>query len=736
MTLYFSHFSLGFSTRLFHCLIITLFVTLFSACSTVKVTQRSTVNIMNTKRASILTQAQLSVASAHVLSITNQRGDQCLANLSTCITKLKQAPQLSTLQLHATLSELYLASAKRLESQLNCPKKTQKSTTHDIAAADAHVSDSESHDTIDIAACAELYELALTESIRFSYAYLFLDEQSAQIRAFSDRQVQVRDFYNLASTKLINSFFKRRQNPEKQMNFQVGDVTFNAYIAPASSTRLVHNPVVDLISTYHLSFSGLHTQSKREGFGVNYIAVFDDKASDSVSTLLFSDSPKQAKSQANTLTQRIHEADFVPITLIIEPSGKSTSEVLNTKTFSLHVLDPYKLDKVQIQDQHYSLSANYSAPYGVWLANNNYGRKQYISLLAGLEKLQKPQLFMLEPYDPNKRVIVMMHGLASSPETWVNLTNDLLGDDVLRQNFQVWQVFYSTNLPMLENRLDIYALLKTAFAKVDRQGKDKASKHSVLIGHSMGSVIGRLLLSDTDLRSKALAGLSPERKKTLNNTRSFQRRFDLQPLAQFDRAILMAAPFKGTPFADRWYTKALRRVIQLPSAFVGEINNSLKRLGNQKNAAQLAGLKSLFLDTGADQLSDTSEFVRVTSDVTMMPNVTYHTIMGRTNPKAPLKATTDGIVPYTSAHIAGAASEKIIDGDHSIHSTPEAVLELRAILRQHLHEVDGIALPETTVSSQTIDIAKKITQAIEPNSETQGTSTERTDTHTESHTSE
>jgi predicted DNA-binding protein with PD1-like motif len=42
---------------------------------------------------------------------------------------------------------------------------------------------------------------------------------------------------------------------------------------------------------------------------------------------------------------------------------------------------------------------------------------------------------------------------------------------------------------------------------------------------------------------------------------------------------------------------------------------------------------------------------------------------------------TDGFVPYRSAHLAGAASEKVILSGHSVQQTPEAVLELRRILR-------------------------------------------------------
>lgn len=46
--------------------------------------------------------------------------------------------------------------------------------------------------------------------------------------------------------------------------------------------------------------------------------------------------------------------------------------------------------------------------------------------------------------------------------------------------------------------------------------------------------------------------------------------------------------------------------------------------------------------------------------------------------------TSDGIVPYSSSHLDGAVSEKIIRGGHSIQEKPEAVLELRRILRANL----------------------------------------------------
>ena len=46
----------------------------------------------------------------------------------------------------------------------------------------------------------------------------------------------------------------------------------------------------------------------------------------------------------------------------------------------------------------------------------------------------------------------------------------------------------------------------------------------------------------------------------------------------------------------------------------------------------------------------------------------------------------DGIVPYTSAHLEGATSETIISGGHSIQTNPQTILTLRRILHKQLQE--------------------------------------------------
>ena len=75
-------------------------------------------------------------------------------------------------------------------------------------------------------------------------------------------------------------------------------------------------------------------------------------------------------------------------------------------------------------------------------------------------------------------------------------------------------------------------------------------------------------------------------------------------------------------------------------------------------------------------------FVRATADLPIAPGLPYHTIVGVRDPAIPLASSSDGAVPYASAHLPGAVSEKaIIPSGHSVQETPGAILELRRILR-------------------------------------------------------
>ncbi|WP_220464345.1 triacylglycerol lipase [Psychrobacter sp. GP33] len=611
----------------------------------------------------------------------------------------------------------------------------------------------------------------------------------------NDLDIQTQDIYNAASNDVITQLYESKDNNNKMLgktaNIKVAylppvktlDNSAQATIANETALRgkptdqikvmtmevynyqlNIHLPnennylqnaqkqasaLDDLVSTYDLRLSGLNSISKRPGLGVSLVASLDDRYTTTIRQLLVSSlSGKLSKAASNgsmddsETTARIYPTGHLLMTGLIIPDGESVLDVLGSRQLDIHLYNPYRSESVNILGDNYQLAANFSAGYGLWLAENQLDGVGYLNLLTRRQEASLPKLFMLEPYDPNKRVLIMIHGLASSPATWVNLTNDIFNDDKLRDNYQVWQIFYPTNLPILENRYQIQKLLTATYQQTDPSGQNRASKNSVIISHSMGAIITRMMLSDDNLANKLsvledkdLFTNASKREIARSLTQAFgndelSMRFKLQTLPQVDTAVFLSAPFRGTDYADRWFTRAIRRVIYLPLSVIKTVTDNLATIATQGDLANNP-LGALYLQNGASQLSNKSSFIQLTKDININKRITFHSIIAnndsditkglaqmqpngakidlskalevdnKDNENEPLVAAvtvnedisqalterlSDGIVPYTSAHLDGAASETIISGGHSIQANPQTILTLRRILHKQLQQ--------------------------------------------------
>ncbi|EXD37714.1 PGAP1-like family protein [Acinetobacter sp. 479375] len=592
----------------------------------------------------------------------------CMDQPTSCVNELKMIPEIVDEQFLSTASELYLAKAMQLDKSSAC-------TVSSITKHRSEEHQRQTQQTYDDCQTEQLK--MLDKSIRYSYAYLFKTKRKPIDRIFDNRQVQIRDFYNQAIAKLVTISAQRSSVKKATDSVKIGNSIYNINL---DQYQLLKNKELDrFISSYNLNFSGLRTINRRDGFGSEFVAVFP--ASEEKSNNKYILDPLNASYQTS-INPNIHKARYLSATIVARPvKAESVDDIINSPNITVQVMDPYRTENVDIAGKSYPLAANFSAPYGLWLAENNLGAAAYLSLIDREERLTMPHLYMLEPYNPNKKVIVLVHGLASSPEAWIALTNDIMGDSILREHYQVWQGFYSTNMPILESRFQIYALLKQAFGGLNPN--DPADKDAVLIGHSMGGIISRLLVSNADISQSALSMMSPYQQAKLKKHPIVSERLKIQPITNFDRAVFMSSPNRGTDFADLWFTRAARKIIKLPGAFLGAVTDTIT---NQDIDAKdiLTRIDKGLIQNGPSDLSHKSKFMALTEDINPPKGFVFHSIIGnKTNSKDP-DVMTDGIVPYKSAHLDGATSEVIIKGGHSIQKTPEAVLELRRILRQHL----------------------------------------------------
>lgn len=647
-----------------------------SGCQVVSVKNQAVNVTLANERDSILTRNKMSEASLNVLSMTGREAKLCTENPVECVSDLEQIPQIQDEQLLSTASEIFLTKALALSSSSNCK----------ISIISKHQSEEKQKiNQQNYEQCLDQQMDMLDKTIRYSYAYLFETKRHPQDRIFDNRQVQIRDFYNQSLAKLITTYSLRHKDQKLSKQIRVGKSIYT--IDFDNHPQLAKLELESLLSSYNLNFSGLRSINRRDGFGSEFVAILPDAKAPEENKYIIDPLHHQYKTGVNP---NIHQPRYLSVTITAQPDAiGSVKEIIHNPNFKLKVYDPYNVDKLQIDGKDYPLAANFSAPYGLWLAENNLGIAAYLSLIDRDQRLTMPHLYMLEPYNPNKKVIVLVHGLASSPEAWIRLTNDVMGDSVLRNNYQVWQVFYSTNMPILESRFQIYSIIHQAFDTLDP--KAPASQDSVLIGHSMGGIISRLLVSDADLTQPALEMMKSRQLDKFKNDPIFKARLSIQPITNFDRAIFLSAPHRGTEFADRWFTLAARRIIKLPGAFLGALADSIdERDINAKNFLKDVGHG--LIQNGPSDLSHNSKFTLLTENVMPRKGVIYHSIIGNDTKSNDPNIMSDGIVPYKSAHLDGAASEKIIQGGHSIQETPEAVLELRRILRLHLIQL-GIYKP-------------------------------------------
>ena len=630
-------------TRLF---VLGVIIPLCTACQLVKVKEQRIDHAIRSKSENILTQDRLSTETISLLKLLSLSPQQCAAAFSACLNRLNSQTSIAADERYAALSELYLAQALDLAKQRGCnPAPSQNKNP-----------------------CLEQSLEAFEQSLRYSYVYLFKMQESPSTRVFDQRQMHVRSFYNLALSRLITTSYHLQPYQQIPVQFQVKQRPYNLNIE--HYPELKNKNIERVQSSYTLNFSGFYQINRQDGLGAEFVMV--TAAQPSAKNDFILDPIEFYKNQVNP---NIHPARYLSVSAIAKPvnADSSVENILNGKAhFEIALFNPYIQKYAEINQQNYILTANYSVPFAYWLAENKLGSTGYLSLLDRTEHLRMPHLYMLEPYQPHKKVIVLVHGLASSPETWVKLTNNILGDKVLRENYQVWQVFYSTNMPIFESRYQIHALLKQAFAQL--QPNSLSASDAVLIGHSMGGVISRLLISEQDISEQVIPLLNYEQYIRLQQYPVIKERFQFRSDLPFGRAIFIAAPHRGSELSDRWYMTMVKKMVKLPITFFNLVDMPLDGSSSTKGLVQ----------SGPDDLSPKSRFMTSTSSIMPVATIPYHSIIGNHRQSSDISKMSDGIVPYTSSHLEQAVSEKIIQGRHSIHEETETLLELRRILRLHL----------------------------------------------------
>lgn len=331
-----------------------------------------------------------------------------------------------------------------------------------------------------------------------------------------------------------------------------------------------------------------------------------------------------------------------------------------------------------------ALARDYTAPLAYLLRRDEI-MPELRALLNSGRYLDRLGLFRIDPYDPDKIPVIAIHGLKSTPRVWANLANSLNADPVIRDRYQLWAFSYPTGVPILYSAMRLRAELQAMRNFYDPSHSNPNMDNMVLVGHSMGGILSRLMLSSSNEALKTWTprpldalGLSPEMEALTRETLQFE------PQSYIGRAVFIASPHCGSEVAQRRIVSRLTGLIRVPQEL-----KSLA-LATVQLDPDLSIIPGEIVDKlhSIEDLRPDSEFMTAMAHEPISGDAPYHSIIavGRRGEKHELEETDDGLVSYKSAHLEGAASELIIPGPHNIFDHEDTIAEVKRILKLHLTE--------------------------------------------------
>ncbi len=337
----------------------------------------------------------------------------------------------------------------------------------------------------------------------------------------------------------------------------------------------------------------------------------------------------------------------------------------------LSIKDPLASETVAVEGRTYPMAANFTGALAMTLAKEKPQKLGFVRLLRPQEYASTFRVARLEPYNPNKSVVLVIHGLMDTPATWVPLINDLRSDKDIRRNYQFWFYSYPSGYPYPYSAL----ILRQELDAIEK--RFPLGRKMVLIGHSMGGCISRTLITDTgDKLWIEGFGKPPEQTEMPAESKHLlEQAIILKHRPEIGRVIFMSTPHRGSDLARNWIGRIGSMLVKTPSKLI-TIGQTIREAATPDPAA----LQLKRFPNSVDTLAPNSRFVVAINKVPITPGIPYYTILGDRG-RGDSPNSSDGVVPYWSSHLDGARSEFIAPCNHGSPLNPQAIAEVHRILK-------------------------------------------------------
>lgn len=495
----------------------------------------------------------------------------------------------------------------------------------------------------------------------YAYLYLFPENSTHLLNPLDPRGRIAADLYNRG---LTSAFISKDRS---LMNLESGAYTLPSFgplqvALPDSQLQWENRQLTNFIPVAELEVRGLQNRYRQPGIGVPL-------AADQI-PLGQEEGLQIAKGK-------------MPVTAFLRFPNLHQQLKTDSIQGDWELYNAYDQKTVSINGRDVPLEIEFTSSLAASLADPSVWERELKGFFMGDSvTLQSGELTALEPYRPGRIPVVFVHGTASGPGRWADMTNDLIIDPSIRDRFQFWYFRYDTGNPILYSAALFRELLQKTVHHLRQKYQDPALNAMVLIGHSQGGLLAKLTAIDTGNTFWDAVSHSPLEDMTISDqTRDLlQRSLFIESLPFVNRLVFIATPQHGSYVAGSWGAQQLAKFVKLPGQLMSGITDLMTlKLDTLKLKFQGRNLGSV------SAMEPGSPLMTVLPQMPLAPGISGHSIIA-VEGDGPLEEGTDGVVAYQSAHLEGMESEFIVRSGHSCQSNTHTIQEVRRILLLHAEE--------------------------------------------------
>ena len=407
---------------------------------------------------------------------------------------------------------------------------------------------------------------------------------------------------------------------------------------------------------------------RRDGFGVPLLAPRELPE------------PAQRVGQERFFGRRV----VPPLTAVIEPQGSPLGGAWRRQPVRLATFDPVNRDVVSPGPAALplTLAADFTTPLAYQAGRMDISRFEWTGLVDPERLAEVTNIYQFRPYQPGKIPVLFIHGIFSSPSAWTVMFNELQGDPAVRARYQFWFAYYPSGHPIAYSVARLRRQLHALQGTIDPQGADPSLRRMVVVGHSMGSLVGRTLVqSSGQVFWNSFFTRPPDQVRLPDATRDLIRKvFLFEPEPAIRRVVFIAGPHRGSNIANRMFGRVTSALVRR-SPEIAEMRQRVQELNGPEILQPTFRTRMM---SSIDNLEWGSPMLQAMVRLPIDPGVPFHSIMGNIFAQHDPERWTDGVVEYRSAHLDGAASELVVPHTHSCQDKPVVIAEVSRILKEHL----------------------------------------------------